>query len=162
MGRACSVCQSKNRDAIDAALLEGGSCRGIARRFAVSPDAVERHRKAHLSRSLVRTKITDGEAVAAELAELKRKAEAIFDRAERADQLSTALRAIGEARAIFETVAKVKALAGDMMSRQEADVLRDQIIDIVMRHIPEPNRKAAIAADLQALRVRAFSREVPS
>lgn len=48
MARACTICTHPERVAIDHALVAGEPYRGIARRFAVSDDAVERHAAHHL------------------------------------------------------------------------------------------------------------------
>lgn len=53
MGRRCTVCIHPSWDEIERALVAGhDSHRGIARRFAVSPDAVERHVRGHLPAKL--------------------------------------------------------------------------------------------------------------
>jgi hypothetical protein len=53
-GRVCSLCSRADRPEIDAAIVAAESKRGIARRFALSPDAVERHAKAHLPAAIVK------------------------------------------------------------------------------------------------------------
>ena len=54
MPRTCTICTHEQRREIDRAVLSGESYRGIARHFAVSEDAIERHKKAHLSAQVVK------------------------------------------------------------------------------------------------------------
>lgn len=46
-GRPCSICGSPQREEIDEALGRGASVNGTAKRFAVSPDALLRHKRDH-------------------------------------------------------------------------------------------------------------------
>jgi hypothetical protein len=53
VARVCTVCTHPDRAAIDEALAANrGSFRGVARQHGLSPDAVERHAKAHLSETV--------------------------------------------------------------------------------------------------------------
>jgi len=52
MPRECSVCQSPSRDAVDKAIVGGGSYRGVARRFNLGHDSVRRHADAHITPAL--------------------------------------------------------------------------------------------------------------
>jgi transposase len=54
MPRTCTICTHEQRREIDRAVVSGESYRGIARHFAVSEDAIERHKKAHLSAQVVK------------------------------------------------------------------------------------------------------------
>ncbi len=76
MPRVCSVCSRPDRDAIDAAVAENrGSIRGIARQHGVSPDALERHAKSHIPRTLARAAETREDARAEDLAAKTRRLE---------------------------------------------------------------------------------------
>lgn len=48
MPRPCSICDHPQRQAIDTAIVSGTAFRGIARRFAASEDAIQRHAAHHL------------------------------------------------------------------------------------------------------------------
>jgi hypothetical protein len=52
MGRACTVCLSPDRDAIDVALLERQPDARLARKYGVSRFAVQRHSRAHIAPAL--------------------------------------------------------------------------------------------------------------
>jgi len=51
--RVCTLCSHKDRLKIDSALVSRASIRGISRNFAVSEDALCRH-KAHVGQAIVR------------------------------------------------------------------------------------------------------------
>jgi hypothetical protein len=57
-GKACNCCSHRERQAIDLGLARGVSVTALARRYAVSTDALYRHRKAHLPAQL-RAKLID-------------------------------------------------------------------------------------------------------
>lgn len=76
MPRACSVCSHPDRDAIDAAVAANrGPIRGIARQYRVSPDALERHAKSHISKTLARAAEVLEDARAEDLATKVRRLE---------------------------------------------------------------------------------------
>lgn len=100
-GRACSVCSRPDRPEIDAAIVTAESKRGIARRFAVSPDAVERHARAHVGRSLVRAAARKGERLDDELLGKARTREADSERFEES-LLSKVARLEADARRLGE------------------------------------------------------------
>ncbi|HUY07497.1 MAG TPA: hypothetical protein VMU99_09590 [Acidimicrobiales bacterium] len=52
MARACSICTSPRRSAVDAQLVGGDSLAAVGRRYKLSADALRRHREAHLSPAL--------------------------------------------------------------------------------------------------------------
>ncbi len=54
MPRTCIICTHPQRREIDRGLASGESYRGISRQFAVSEDAIERHKKAHLSAQVIK------------------------------------------------------------------------------------------------------------
>lgn len=57
MSRICTICTSPRRSAVDAALAGGESPPAVARRYKLSPDALRRHRDAHLSPALARVAV---------------------------------------------------------------------------------------------------------
>lgn len=108
MGRKCSVCSHPDRAAIDELLVGGGSNRGIARQFSLTADAVERHARAHLPKTLTRaaevTEVARADGLFAQLREqqargedLYRETQSILRRALRVKDLDLALTAIRSA-----------------------------------------------------------------
>ncbi len=53
MSRVCTVCTHPERQAVDKALVAGGTLRDIAGRYGLSKSAVERHAAEHLPAALV-------------------------------------------------------------------------------------------------------------
>jgi hypothetical protein len=54
MGRACTICSSDNRHAIEAALTQREPYRHIASRYGVSTAALQRHKRDHLPGKMLR------------------------------------------------------------------------------------------------------------
>lgn len=124
MPRPCSVCTHPEHAAIDAALVRGMACRELAALYRVSPDAMERHKAAHLPATLLKAQDAQEAAQAddllAQVRALQTRALAILDSAEAAGDLRTALGAIREARGTLELLAK---LTGDLDERPVVNVL---------------------------------------
>ncbi len=87
MPRVCSVCAHVEREAIDKALVSGTACREVAALYRVSPDAVERHKAAHLPKALTETRQAQDEAhaldVMAELTRCFQRVNLLFDACDR-------------------------------------------------------------------------------
>ena len=179
MPRTCTLCVHPDRAAIDAALLEGGAYRDVAGQWGVSKSAVERHKRDHLATAIVKARdsaeAAHGDNLLAKVGKLSKHAESMYAEAERILRRAlrdrdhdTALEAIRTAAGTMREAAALRAAGESLRGRRRhdepgrADLLRDQVFDVIMRHVPEADRKTAIAADLQALRVRTFSREIPS
>ena len=125
-GRACSVCSRPDRPELDAAIVAGEAKRGIARRFAVSPDAVERHAKAHLPAALVKAReaedVANGDALLRQIQDLQKRTLNILAAAEKDDgDARVALVAIHQAR---ENVAFLSKLLAEMRPAPTAASLR--------------------------------------
>ncbi len=73
MPRTCTICTHPQRASIDHALVAGEPYRAIARRFAASPDAVLRHKMAHLPADLLKAREAEEETRALDtMTELRR------------------------------------------------------------------------------------------
>ena len=110
MPRTCTICRHPQRDAIDAALVSGETIRPLAHRFAISPDALKRH-KAHISRGIERARdaavVTRWEGIEAYLQEVLDDLRRVVGKAERA----------GDFRAVVAASAqrvKIGALLGEV------------------------------------------------
>lgn len=118
-GRRCSVCGHAERDAIDCAIIAGDGVAAIARHFAVSQDAISRHRDAHLPRAAIQegaqavaeAEGLRGASLLDQAAGLRDTAVSLLRSAERAGDLRTALGGVREARGCLELMAK---LTGDL------------------------------------------------
>lgn len=116
MPRRCTVCDHPDREAIDAALVAGGSLRDIAGQFRISKSALARHKGNHIPAALAKAQdaheIAQADSLLAQVRDLQAKALRILARAERAGELRTALAAIREARGNIELLGK---LAGELL-----------------------------------------------
>jgi hypothetical protein len=123
MPRRCSVCIHPDRLQIDQAIVSGNSYRTVAQQFALSRDAVVRHRR-HLSvavaKPLSSEQISPPETLLGQLEELKSEAQRLKQKAEGDGDYRTALAAVRELCRIVELVAK---LCGQIDSRTETKIL---------------------------------------
>jgi hypothetical protein len=55
IGRPCTTCHHVDRQEIESAIASGETFRGIARRYGLTPDAVERHAARHLPVDVARS-----------------------------------------------------------------------------------------------------------
>src|SRR3712207_3703839 len=104
MPQPCSVCQHRERGAIDRALVAGEPARTVASRYVtLGRMAVQRHKENHLPASLVKAQeaaeVAHADDLLSQVRDLRDKALGILTKAERAGDLKTALLAIREARA---------------------------------------------------------------
>ena len=157
MPRVCTVCVHAEREAIDRALLAGEPYRGIAQRYAASPDAVFRHRSDHLPAALAQareaTEVARADSLLDQLAELRADARRIGGKAEGAGDLKTALAGVRELVRIVELTAK---LVGELDERPTVNVLVEPEWLVVRSTLlealrPYPEARQAVAARLAAL-----------
>jgi len=157
--RVCSVCSHTDRAAIDKALVSAQlPNRRIATHYAVSEQAIRRHRIDHLP-----SKLADAQAVSrgveaidllAELTALREKAMSLLLQAERAGDIRTALQGIREARACLELLAEVQ---GELDRRPTLTLLTMapewlQVRSAVMTALaPFEEARRAVADGLMAL-----------
>lgn len=67
MPPVCTICSHPKRAEIDKALVAGSVFRDVAQRFAVSRDALFRHKRDHLAEALVRVEEQIGQRIAKEV-----------------------------------------------------------------------------------------------
>lgn len=125
MPRACTVCSSPSRASIDSDLVtKRGSIRGVARRYGLSPDAVERHAKAHLPRALAASEKVREEVRAEDLAakaqRLEEDARRLLARAEKEGDLRCAVAAV---KAALDVLTLLRRVSEDQRAAAR-DVLR--------------------------------------
>src|SRR5687768_15051314 len=124
MPRVCTVCTHGERAAIDSALVAGEVFRTIAHRFALSEDALKRHKREHLPARMAKAQEAAEVAQAGTLLDeakaLRSKAYSLLLSAERAGDLRTALAGVREARCCLELLAK---LVGELDERPQVNLL---------------------------------------
>lgn len=157
MPRVCTICTHPERAAIDAALVEGEPLRDIARRVAVSKDALARHKADHVPGHVA--KAHEAEAVAEadtlldQLTSLQRKALDLLEKAERGGDYKTALAGVREARACIELLLEVE---GELDRRNVTNIIvnpqwiaiRGVLITALQDH---PDARLAVADALVAI-----------
>jgi hypothetical protein len=125
MTRKCTICGHPDRKAIDRAILQGESFRGISRKHSLSEDALQRHvSKNHMVSKIARAEEAKELAQAATLLDqvkdLQQRAMGILAKAEAADDLRTALQGVKEVRSCLELLAKV---TGELESGPQVNIL---------------------------------------
>jgi len=111
MARACTICVHEQRTAIEAAVIEGGSYRGIARRYAVGSESLRRHVKAgHLpGRAIAQAEASRDLDLASRFEELWARASVVLSRAEADGRDALVLQSVRELRAILDSAARIAA-----------------------------------------------------
>lgn len=118
MPRTCTICNHSRRDEIDQLLVSGVTFRTISRKYAISEDALKRHKKSHLPKTLMESRhaeiVMNADNILLQMQELCDKTNRILDAAIDAGDTRTALAAIREARGNNELISKlIGQLPGD-------------------------------------------------
>ena len=134
MPRVCTICAHPDRDAIDAAIINGEPNRRIATRCVVSEAAIRRHRADHLSLRLTAAHDVQEAATADDLLtqvqHLATRALAILSAAEADGDRRIALGAIREARGCLELLGKVAGqLGADVHVQVDATVIGRLVVE---------------------------------
>ena len=156
MPRSCSVCEHPEREAIDKALVAGEANTRLSSVFAVSEQALRRHKDKHLPAKLVMAQAAEEVAQADDLLgqvrDLQARTLAILEAAESTSQHRTALGAIREARFNLELLAK---LLGELDERPVVNLnLSPEWLElravIVTALEPHPDARGAVLRALES------------
>ena len=156
MPRRCSCCSHTQLVAIDRAIVGGESYRGIARRFKLGTDAVERHAGAHVSEAISRARdvaaVVHGDTMLRDVTALRQQAAELGKQAETNGDLRTALMAVRELTRITELVARLSLEARTCLNQ---DIGSHPVWHAVAANIftalePFPAAKAAVMATVRA------------
>jgi hypothetical protein len=132
MPRICTICSHEARKEIEKAMVPSGSIRGIARRFAVSEDALSRH-KAHLSGAIVkaadRREERLGDNLLEEMRRVQRKAWELLAKTENDGDHRGAIVALREVRECLESLGQMLSRAAEA-SPAEPPKMRVEIVHI--------------------------------
>jgi hypothetical protein len=157
MPRTCTICVHPERSEIDISLVDGEPLRDIARRVAVSRDALARHKADHLPEHLAKAReaesVTDAGDLINQVRSLQTRALGILDRAERSGDLRTALQGVRETRSCIELLAEVE---GKLDRRNVTNIsISPQWITvrsaILVALEPHPEARIAVASALASL-----------
>lgn len=114
MPNTCTICRHPKQIEIDNALIAAGhlgSLRNIAKRYSVGLSSLHRHKLNCLPelKSIVQgsTAVVEAKTILRQMGELHERALKILERAEAADKLDTALRAVRECRGNLELLAQL-------------------------------------------------------
>lgn len=157
MPRVCTVCQHPQREAIDRALVAGGTLKKMAALYSVSEYALARHRDNHLPEALAQAQeaaeIAHGDDLLEQVEQLLRWAKSITVQTGNAKDHKTALSGIRTALACVELSAE---LTGKLAREGTVNVLvLPQWIEVravlVSALAPYPEARAAVAAALEGI-----------
>jgi hypothetical protein len=159
VARHCTCCIHPERDSIDSAIVCGDSVRTIGKRFGVSPDAVSRHSRNHLSDAIVGMKTqaqAEGRASLVDRIEvLITNAETMFATAAEAGHGAQALAVLKELRSQLELLGKADGSLAttptvtiNLMASEEYIAVRSAIFAALMQY---PEARAEVAGRLLAL-----------
>jgi len=157
MPRVCTICGHTERAAVDSALVAGEVFRTIAHRFALSEDALKRHKREHLPAGMVKAQaakeVAQADDLLQEVRALRSKAYSLLLAAEKQGDIRTALLGVREARSCLELLGK---LLSELDDRPQVNlVLAPQWPRLVqgLREVlaPHPAILAQVAAHLLTL-----------
>ena len=164
MARACTVCESPDRVAIDEGLVSGRSASSLAGTYGLGARAIGRHKSVHLSRALAAieakrqgTEERRAEKLTDRLEALILKIEDLVETSHRDGAAGQMLAAARELRACWELQAK---LTGELTERPTVTVnlLSSPEVNMIFVAMdralgPWPDAKIALAASLKAIDV---------
>jgi hypothetical protein len=157
MPRVCTICGHPDRAAIDTALVAGTALRDIARRHAVSKDALFRHRDTHLPAAMVQaaaeTDVRHALDVVAQLKAINAAALTVLRDARAVKDGDLALKAIDRIYRQIELQAK---LLGELDERPIVNVLVSlewlQVRAVLLEALAAyPEARSAVSGRLVAL-----------
>ena len=152
MPRACSICIHRQRKAIERSLLAGEPFRKLAARFDTSTGALQRHKGEHLSTALLKTDRAEqaarGDDLLNKIEALEGDARRIAAKAEKRNDLRTAIVAIRELTRIVELLAKLR---GELQN--SPTVINVQVLAPVILSALEgfPEARLAVAEKLSEI-----------
>src|SRR5262249_23697610 len=129
MPRACTVCQHREREAIDTALVAGKeSLRTSAGRFGLSASALRRHKARHLPLALLRAgeaqDVARGTKLRSQVPELQAEAQTMLAQGKAAGAPRTALAAIDRQARMLELETKFLDKLGDDAPEQASTTVK--------------------------------------
>jgi len=154
MPRTCTICKHADREAINAALIEGQAYRNVSVRFGTSVASLQRHKAEHMPVALAKARevreandISFADDLFAQLKALRNKAVKILNTAEAAGDLRTALLALREARATIELLLEVE---GEINRNPQINILISpewiELRTVILRTLaPFPEARFALA-----------------
>jgi hypothetical protein len=117
MGRSCTVCNHSELEEINRRLARCDSIAGIARDFALSEDAIGRHKDSHLPKNLIASpsvdEMTQADRLLCQIEQYKTEIAEMKDEARSEGNIELALKAVDRALRCIELQSKVRGLIQD-------------------------------------------------
>ena len=133
-GQTCTVCTHEAKEAIDQAIVAGGSRRTIANQYELSDAAVGRHRENHLPGTLVKAAEAQNEAHGSRLLNQSQRlvdeAWASMERSKAAGKEKDVLGGIREARHSLELEGRITGELRDNNRDNAPDTALDAILKL--------------------------------
>ncbi len=157
MARICTICSHPQREAIDQALVAGTPKRDVSALFRVSEDAITRHAAAHLPQALSKAQeakeVAQGDDLLKQVRDLQRITMGLLAKAVQANDLRTAVSAVGQARGNLELLGK---LVGQLQQEGTVNlVVSPEWIQVraalLGALVPYPEARLAVADRLMTL-----------
>lgn len=165
MAMVCRICSHPDRLAIDREIVAGQPHTKIAKKYGVSNQSVRNHARSHLSRQLLQSYERKGRMVSDELVDqfegLFVKARELHEKSLARDSLSgdtLALRALGEQRAILDTMCRILALLVEAKAMEQASQEVSQPLELDISDFSIEERRALV----NAYRRKRFGDETPA
>jgi hypothetical protein len=158
MPRTCTICGHRERNAIDAALIDRQSFRRIAAQFGVAATSLMRHYDDHLPAEMVQAaraaEVGRGGDLIDRLLELTKVCRAILGRSFKAENDEVALKAVARLERLVELEARLMGELQDAAPVVNITVSGEWLtIQQVIVHAldPYPEAKLAVAGALDTL-----------
>jgi hypothetical protein len=157
MPRVCTICAHPQLEAIDRAIVEGAANRRIAAQYAVSEQAVRRHKAEHLPAKLVMAQeaedVREALDVVKQLKAINAASLHILKEAREQGKPSTALQAIDRIQKQIELQAK---LIGELDERPQVNVLISpewlELRAVIVAALePHPDARGAVLRALEGV-----------
>jgi hypothetical protein len=146
MARTCTICNHSFCNEINQAIVNGQTHRAIARRFAVSKAAIQRHAKNHIPKHLAKAvnakEIQDADSIVDSIIHLETSTRRIQESAETHKDFKIALAAIREQSRLLELKAR---LLGELRPQESSRATVNQIENVNIRALLlDPNSRKAL------------------
>lgn len=159
MPRACTICAHPDRDALEAAMVDGEPNRRIAAHYTVSEQAVRRHKADHLPEHLAKAheveEAADADTLLARLRGLNQETAAILQEArkEGSKDNELALKAIARVEKQIELEGRLLDILNDkpqvnILVSAEWLAVRGAVLEAL---IPYPEARASVSGRLLEL-----------
>ncbi len=130
MTRACEVCSSEERLAVDRLIVQGANLAKLAKEYTFNYQSLYNHARHHVSRQLAeawaKKELMASMDILAEIESLITRSKGILDEAESKGKLGIALKGIAEARAGYELLSRIAfSLHQVRLTELELERLRD-------------------------------------